>query len=73
MALITSDCDAIRIHEHQMAVITSECDLDQGGVSAFAIGVIRTTRQRDTRPLVLLISLKKTVRGHRVAQSSAGS
>ena len=24
MALITSDCDAMRIHEHQMALITSE-------------------------------------------------
>ena len=25
MALITSDCNAMRIHEHQMARITSEC------------------------------------------------
>ena len=25
MALITSDCDAMRINEHQMALITSEC------------------------------------------------
>ena len=25
MALITSDCDAMRIHEHQMALITSDC------------------------------------------------
>ena len=25
MALINSDCDAMRIHEHQMALITSEC------------------------------------------------
>ena len=25
MALITSDCDAMRIHEPQMALITSEC------------------------------------------------
>ena len=24
MALITSDCDAMRTHEHQMALITSE-------------------------------------------------
>ena len=24
LALITSDCDAMRIHEHQMALITSE-------------------------------------------------
>ena len=29
MAPITSDCDAIRTHQHQMAVITSECDLGQ--------------------------------------------
>ena len=25
LALITSDCDAMRIHEHQMALIISEC------------------------------------------------
>ena len=25
MARITSDCDAMRTHGHQMAVITSEC------------------------------------------------
>ena len=26
MALITSDCDAMRIHARQMALITSDCD-----------------------------------------------
>ena len=26
MALITSDCDAIRFNEYQMALITSDCD-----------------------------------------------
>ena len=26
MAPITSDCDAMRLPEHQMALITSECD-----------------------------------------------
>ena len=25
MALIPSDCDAMRVHEHRMAPITSEC------------------------------------------------
>ena len=25
LALITSDCDAMRIHEHRMALITSDC------------------------------------------------
>ena len=39
MALTTSDCDAMRIHEHRMALITSGCAPSTAGSPSGAAAV----------------------------------
>ena len=67
MTLITSDCDATRNHEHQMALITSGCarcrELILGASAAGGVGhadswvqVIRPATRREPRHSVALVS-----------------